>query len=125
MESVTVISAQRGEAKSTDHHLHMANLDFDLSAYHPALFACDLGRAQDVVSLRGWQAERLHLALEKAVPQLSVAERTALARGIKGITKEGTIGKSVARVSHLASCKCQDEYSLDISRCSNAWTRLR
>ncbi|KAI5833477.1 hypothetical protein K523DRAFT_112976 [Schizophyllum commune Tattone D] len=58
-------------------HDFLANLDFELSAYHPALLACDLGRAQDVVPLRGWRAERLHLALEKAVPQLRVAERTA------------------------------------------------
>ncbi|KAL1699480.1 hypothetical protein EV121DRAFT_216150 [Schizophyllum commune] len=77
----------------------LANLDQDLSYLASDLTACGIVTVGDVVALRSWRTEDLHVMLREVLPRLVPVERHILVRGIKnslGLEK-GEQPKSVLR----------------------------
>ena len=79
----------------------LANLDHDLSYLAGDLTACGIVTVGDVVALRSWRTEDLHVMLREVLPRLVPVERHILVRGIKnslGLEK-GEHPKSALRAS--------------------------
>ncbi|KAI4517858.1 hypothetical protein K525DRAFT_251053 [Schizophyllum commune Loenen D] len=77
----------------------LANLDHDLSYLASDLTACGIVTVGDVVALRSWRTEDLHVMLREVLPRLVPVERHILVRGMKnslGLEK-GEHPKSVLR----------------------------
>ena len=82
-------------------HEFLANLDHDLSYLASDFSACGIVTVGDVVALRSWRTEDLHVMLRDVLPRLVPVERHILVHGIKnslGLEK-GEHPKSVLRVS--------------------------
>ncbi|KAL1685227.1 hypothetical protein GGG16DRAFT_66709 [Schizophyllum commune] len=77
----------------------LANLDHDLSYLASDLTACGIVTVGDVVALRSWRTEDLHVMLREVLPRLVPVERHILVHGMKnslGLEK-GEHPKSVLR----------------------------
>ncbi|KAL1673324.1 hypothetical protein EV122DRAFT_294255 [Schizophyllum commune] len=61
----------------------LANLDHDLSYLAGDLTACGIVTVGDVVALRSWRTEDLHVMLRDVLPRLVPVERHILVHGIK------------------------------------------
>ncbi|KAL1752014.1 hypothetical protein FB107DRAFT_220795 [Schizophyllum commune] len=102
---VTAVQARHLAGHKADAAPHLlppeflANLDHDLSYLASDLTACGIVTVGDVVALRSWRTEDLHVMLREVLPRLVPVQRHILVRGIKnnlGLEK-GEHSKSVLR----------------------------
>ncbi|KAF8055155.1 hypothetical protein FPV67DRAFT_1680714 [Lyophyllum atratum] len=76
------------QAPHLDLHRFLANLEHDMSGIMEALIGQDLGTSEKLFALAEWPEDDLHRLFKEAVPQLTVAQRFMLVRGMKKTVEE-------------------------------------
>ncbi|KAF8076959.1 hypothetical protein FPV67DRAFT_440340 [Lyophyllum atratum] len=66
-----------------DLHQFLANLEHDLSDIMDALTEQDLGTHEKLFALASWPEDELHSLFKEALPELTVAQRFMLVKGMK------------------------------------------
>ncbi|KAF8076990.1 hypothetical protein FPV67DRAFT_1473502 [Lyophyllum atratum] len=66
-----------------DLHQFLASLEHNLSGIIDVLTEQDLGTSEKLFALATWPEDELHRLFKEAVPQLTVAQRFMLVKGMK------------------------------------------
>ncbi|RDB19893.1 hypothetical protein Hypma_013121 [Hypsizygus marmoreus] len=61
----------------------LSGLDHDLSSVHGALKKQDLGTTTKLFAIAGWPEEELHKMFKEALPEITIAQRFILVKGLK------------------------------------------